>query len=91
PLDWRLGQGLAARWRRILLPGIASAEAGEGIQTYLALLVPAALLTLPLAGDIGFRMPWGYDPGILLSWTLAVAGLLLYLGARFHWERRNLI
>jgi tetratricopeptide (TPR) repeat protein len=91
PLDWRLGQGLAARWRRILLPGIAAAEAGEGLRTYLALLVPAALLTLPLAGDIGFRTPWGYDPGTLLSWTLAVAGLLLYLGARFHWERRNLI
>ncbi len=91
PFDWRLGQGPGARWRRILLPGVASAEAGEGVQAYLALLVPAALLTLPLSGEIGFRTPWGYDPGTLLSWTLAVAGLLLYLGARFHWERRNLV
>jgi tetratricopeptide (TPR) repeat protein len=86
PLDIRLGSAAFDRWRRILLPGMAAAEAGEGGKTYLALLVPAGLLTLPLAGDLGYRIPWGYDPGSSTLWTFAVLGLLLYLGARLRWE-----
>jgi tetratricopeptide (TPR) repeat protein len=86
PLDIRLGSSAFDRWRRILLPGVAAAEAGEGGRAYLALLAPAALLTLPLAGDLGYRIPWGYDPGSSILWTFAVLGLLLYFGARLRWE-----
>jgi tetratricopeptide (TPR) repeat protein len=86
PLDVRLGSSPFDRWRRILLPGVAAAEVGEGGKTYLALLMPATLLTLPFAGNVGYRIPWGYDPGNWLPWTFAVLGLSLYFGARLRWE-----
>jgi len=77
------------RWRRILVPGLTSAEAGEGIRSYLSLLLATGLLMLPLFGKLGYRVPWGYDPGNLPAWILAVLGLLLYFGARLHWELRH--
>ncbi len=77
------------RWQRVLLPGLVSAEAGEGPQSFLALLLPAALLMLPLFGGLGYRIPWGYDPGNLAAWILAILGLSLYVGARLRWELRN--
>jgi tetratricopeptide (TPR) repeat protein len=89
PLSFRLGGTRWARLRRALLPGLASAEAGQGWKAYLALLVPVGLLMLPLFGDLGYRIPWGYDPGSLLPWTFAAAGLAIYLIARLRWEQRN--
>jgi tetratricopeptide (TPR) repeat protein len=76
-------------WSRVLLPGLSSADNGEGAKTFLALLVPAALLLLPLFWRIGYRIPWGYDPGYLASWIAAILGLLLFFGARLRWELRN--
>jgi tetratricopeptide (TPR) repeat protein len=87
PTAWSGGR--FDRWRRILLPGLASAESGEGARSFLAILVPVGLLTLPLFGVLGYRIPWGYDPGNLSSWIVAILGLLLYLGARLRWELRN--
>jgi tetratricopeptide (TPR) repeat protein len=86
PLDIRLGSSAFDRWRRILLPGVAAAEAGEGGRAFLALLVLAGLLTLPMAGDLGYSIPWGYDPGNATLWTFTALGLLLYFGARLRWE-----
>jgi tetratricopeptide (TPR) repeat protein len=74
------------RWRRILVPGLTSAEAGEGIRSYFSLLPAVALLILPLFGGLGYRVPWGYDPGNLTAWILAILGILLYFGARLRWE-----
>jgi tetratricopeptide (TPR) repeat protein len=90
-LQWRLGHRGLALWRRVLVPGLASAEAGDGARAFLALLAPAALLMLPRFERLGYRIPWGYDPGNLASWTLAIAGLLLYVGARLRWELRNAV
>jgi tetratricopeptide (TPR) repeat protein len=78
-----------SRWLRAFLPGLAAAETGEGGRSFLALLVPVALLLLPLGGRIGYRVPWGYDPGNLVPWIVAVAGLVVYLGARLTWELRH--
>lgn len=89
PLDLRVGHGRRDRWLRLLLPGAAAAEAGEGVRSYLAVLVPTALLTLPFVDRLGYRQPWGYDPGGTLPWTIAVIGLLTYLGARLRWELQN--
>jgi tetratricopeptide (TPR) repeat protein len=77
------------RWQRILVPGLTSAEAGEGIRSYLSLLLAVGLLMLPLFGRLGYRIPWGYDPGNLLAWVLAVLGILLFFGARLRWELRH--
>lgn len=82
-------EGAFDRWGRILLPGVASAEIGEGGKSFFALLVPTALLMLPLIGRLGVRIPWRYDPGNLLSWILAVLGLLIYFGVRLRRELRN--
>ena len=78
--------GRGARWRRALLPGLAAAEAGAGWRAYGALLVPVALLLLPLASRIGYRVPWGHDPGVTAPWIVAATGLLVYLGARLRRE-----
>jgi tetratricopeptide (TPR) repeat protein len=81
-----LPEGAIDRWGRVLLPGVTSAEVGEGGRAFLALLVPTALLMLPLFGKLGVAIPWRYDPGNLLSWILAVLGLSFYLGMRLRRE-----
>jgi hypothetical protein len=82
-------EGAFDRWGRILLPGVASAEIGEGWRSFLAILVPTALLMLPLIGRLGARIPWRYDPGNLLSWILAILGLAIYFGVRLRRELRH--
>lgn len=86
PTRERPGRG---RWRRALLPGFRSAEQGEGLKSYLALLLPLGLLMLPVFKGIGYRTPWGYDPGNVTSWIVAALGLALWFGARLRLERRN--
>src|SRR4029077_3051527 len=82
-------EGAFERWGRALLPGVASAEIGEGGKSFFALLVFTALLMLPLIGRLGVRIPWRYDPGNVLSWTLAAVGLAIYFGMRLRRELRH--
>ncbi|MFL6235460.1 MAG: tetratricopeptide repeat protein [Thermoanaerobaculia bacterium] len=82
-------EGAFDRWGRILLPGVASAEIGEGVRSFFALLVPAALLMLPLLGRLGTTIPWRYDPGNLPSWIVAILGLSIYFGVRLRRELRG--
>jgi tetratricopeptide (TPR) repeat protein len=84
-------EGVFDRWGRVLLPGVASAEIGEGGKAYLAILVPTALLMLPLFGTLGVRIPWRYDPGNLASWIVAILGLALYFGVRLRRELRDAV
>jgi tetratricopeptide (TPR) repeat protein len=79
-------EGAFDRWARVLLPGLASAEIGEGGRSFLAILLATALLMLPQLGKIGVHIPWRYDPGNFASWIVAILGLLLYLGLRLRWE-----
>jgi tetratricopeptide (TPR) repeat protein len=90
-MQWRLGSHPWDRWRRALVPGLSAAETGEGGRAFLALLVPAALLTLPLFERIGYRIPWGYDAGGSAAWIVSIAGLVLYLAGRLRWELRNAV
>lgn len=82
-------EGAFDRWGRALLPGAASTEVGEGGKAFLALLLPTALLMLPRLGRLGVSIPWRYDPGSFLSWTVAVLGLVLYFGVRLRRELRG--
>lgn len=77
------------RWVRALLPGFRSAEQGEGVKSYAALLLPLGLLMLPFFQGVGYRVPWGYDPGNVTSWIVAILGLALWFGARLRLERQN--
>jgi tetratricopeptide (TPR) repeat protein len=90
-MQWRLGHGPLDRLRRALLPGLSAAEAGEGARAYLALLVPAGLLLMPLFERLGYRIPWGYDAGGFAVWAVAILGLVVYLGLRLGWEWRNAV
>jgi tetratricopeptide (TPR) repeat protein len=76
-------------WARALVPGLSAAEVGEGGRTFLSILLVAALLMLPLFGQLGYRIPWRYDPGNLASWIVAILGLSLYLGLRLRRELRT--
>ncbi len=84
-------EGTFDRWARVFLPGLASAEIGEGGRSFLAILFLAGLLMLPLFGTIGVHIPWRYDPGNWASWTLAITGLALFLGLRFRRELRDAV
>ena len=77
------------RWGRALLPGFRSAAQGEGAKSYAALLLPLGLLMLPFFQGVGYRIPWGYDPGNVSSWIVAIVGLVLWFGARLRLERQN--
>jgi tetratricopeptide (TPR) repeat protein len=90
-MQWRLGHRALDRVRRALTPGLSAAEAGEGARAFLALLLPAALLLMPLFERLGYRIPWGYDGGGFAAWALSLAGLAIYLGLRLGWEWRNAV
>jgi tetratricopeptide (TPR) repeat protein len=68
--------------RRVLVPGMAAALDGRGGGAFAELLLPVALLTLPLVGTLGYRIPWGYEPGDFVIWGIAGLGTLLYVSAR---------
>lgn len=82
-------EGAFDRWARVLLPGLASAEIGEGGRSFLAILLATALLMLPRFGKIGVHIPWRYDPGSFASLFVATVGLLLYFGVRIRRELRE--
>jgi tetratricopeptide (TPR) repeat protein len=84
-------EGPFDRWARVFLPGLASAEIGEGGRSFLAILFITGLLMLPLFGTIGVHIPWRYDPGNLASWTIAITGLALFLGLRLRRELRDAV
>jgi tetratricopeptide (TPR) repeat protein len=89
PVELRFSPRRLAFWGRIFLPGVASAEIGEGGRSFLALWIPVLCLLLPFFGTIGYRIPWGFDPGSGFLWLLAALGLLLYFAFRLRWELRN--
>jgi tetratricopeptide (TPR) repeat protein len=68
--------------RRVLIPGMAAALDGRGYRAVAELLLPVALLILPLVGTMGYRIPWGYEPGDFIVWAIAGVGMLLYVSRR---------
>jgi len=84
-------EGAFDRWARVFLPGLASAEIGEGGRSFMAILLVTGLLMLPSFGTIGVHIPWRYDPVNLASGTLAILGLALYFGVRLRQELRDAV
>ena len=77
----------SGRWIYMLLPGYAEAEAGQTLRAFLAVLLPVALLTIPLIGKLGYRQPILFAPDTTMLLLLSVVLLAIYLGARV-WRLR---
>lgn len=85
PVGWLPTQSpRVSRWIRTLLPAATAAELGDGGQAFVLLFVPIALLLLPWATGVGYRVPWGFDPGRLDVWVVSVLGLVVYLVLRLR-------
>jgi tetratricopeptide (TPR) repeat protein len=79
-------ENVIEKWARRLIPGIASAHAGDGGRTYLAIALPVAAILLPAAGVLGFRVPYGFEPGFAVTWPLSLVALSIYFFLR--WRQR---
>ena len=77
------GKPALSRWARTLLPGYVEAEELRHRAALGALLVPCALLALPLAARSAFRLPWLLVPASQLVWWVTAAGLVLWALVRF--------
>lgn len=69
-------------WRRIVLPGLMSLEAGDGGRAYLALLIPITALMMPLSVLWSAKLPWPYDPTLTVALSLCLVGLLGFFAGR---------
>jgi tetratricopeptide (TPR) repeat protein len=72
----------AGTWRSLLLPGWAEAETGHPIQAFFSLFALIALISLPLASELGYRLPWIYARGSGAGVVLAAVGLVLFFVVR---------
>jgi len=82
PVAPSLDSDRSGRWPYMLLPGYAEAEAGQPLRAFLAVLLPIALLTLPLIDKLGYRQPILFAPSGALLLAVSVLLLVIYLGAR---------
>jgi tetratricopeptide (TPR) repeat protein len=71
---------------RFAVPGLVSAQAGDGGRAFAAVLVPVAALLFPISGAFGLAVPWGLDPGATLAWIVAVLTLASYVTLRWVWR-----
>ena len=81
-VDW------GSRWSslfRILVPGLPELESGDSLQGALALAVAAGLLLIPWIATFGYRVAWGFEPSLSLSWLVTGTGLVLFLV--YRWRR----
>ncbi len=74
--------GKLATMLRVALPGIPSAEEGNGGRAYLALVVVALAVVLLGGARLIFPQPLGLQPGAAAPAALAAVMLLVFLGGR---------
>ncbi|MDY7095086.1 MAG: tetratricopeptide repeat protein, partial [Acidobacteriota bacterium] len=74
---------------RVLIPGLPSAREGSGAVAYLAWVPPVALLLLPFSTTWGYAVPWGFDPGGMLTKLIATVGLVVFLLLRLVQQNRG--
>lgn len=89
PLDLKLGSRPWQRWLRVLLPGLPSAEVGDGFRGFGAVLAVLALGSIPFLPRLGFRLPSGFGPGQGAAWLVAIVGLLVYFLWRYRFDLAN--
>ncbi len=69
------------------IPGLSSLLAGHSVRAFAALFVPVSIILLPQMTDLGYRLPWGFDPGVSAAWLVCVLLLVLYVAARWLVKR----
>ncbi|HEV7672201.1 MAG TPA: tetratricopeptide repeat protein [Thermoanaerobaculia bacterium] len=89
PLDLKLGSRPWQCWLRVLLPGLPSAEVGDGFRGFCAVLVALALASIPFLPRLGFRLPSGFGPGQGVAGSVALVGLVTYFIARYRFDLAN--
>lgn len=89
PLDLKLGSRPWQRWLRVLLPGLPSAEVGDGFRGFGAVLAVLALVSIPFLPRLGFRLPSSFGPGQGSAWLFAIVGLLAYYFGRYRFDLAN--
>lgn len=80
--------GKLATMLRVALPGIPSAEEGNGGRAYLALVVVALAVVLLGGAHLIFPQPLGLQPGAAAPVALAVSMLVVFLGGRIWADLR---
>lgn len=73
-------------WLRVLVPGLQSAELGEGFRAFGQVMLPAVLLSLLWGGRFTFSLPLWLPMSLSLPGLVGGLGLLLVLGVRLGAE-----
>jgi tetratricopeptide (TPR) repeat protein len=74
-------------YRALFLPGISEAEDGYPLLAYGALVIVVGLIGLPLAGEVGYRLPWIYSTGNQVARWISWFGLFLFFLFRYLRQR----
>ena len=73
-----VGTSIIDRFFRFLIPGLTSAEEEDGLRSFLALMFPIYLVTVPMISLIGYRMPLGVEPGAIVLWAVSLGFIAIY-------------
>lgn len=69
---------LSAGWLQALIPGLASAQHGHGFRALLGLMLPVAVILVPVMMVRGYQVPLGFDDGLVGLLTV-VSAVVLFL------------
>ncbi|MGE5233268.1 MAG: tetratricopeptide repeat protein [Acidobacteriota bacterium] len=87
-LDLTVRTDRLALWLRTFLAGVPESEDRRPLAALGAVLVVAGLGALPWTAELGLRLPWGFDPGRVAEWTVALLGAAIFFGWRAQRELR---
>ncbi len=69
-------------WRSALLVGFAEVENDRPLKGFFSVLLLVALVSLPWAAELGYRLPWVYGPEGLIASVVAAIGLAVFMLTR---------
>ena len=79
----------AGSYRAVFLPGLAEVEDDHPMAGYFALLVFVALASLPMAAELGYRLPWIFSTSQQLLKIIVGLSLATYFLFRFLGQKRK--